>query len=166
MFISDGMRKNLRTKRTRSTYRLGPTTDAGSRPTDFFMISSRLLTSFHFSLARYYKRLNSILDDELFRQGSFKMIGAFDAGQGDRQVWRLTTFKWTLGARKCIAVFNYSDEESGGHIALDDITATDKDYKIQELLGGNEYSRNPQELKSPGLFVWLRPFGMQFFQYT
>uniref|UniRef100_A0A7S0BM75 Glycosyl hydrolase family 13 catalytic domain-containing protein n=1 Tax=Rhodosorus marinus TaxID=101924 RepID=A0A7S0BM75_9RHOD len=115
---------------------------------------------------KYYKRLNAILDDELFRQGSFEMVGAYDAGEGDRQVWRLTTFKWTLGARKCIAVFNYSDEESGGHITLDDITATDKEYKIQELLGGNEYSRNPQELKTKGLFVWLKPFGMQFFQYT
>lgn len=61
---------------------------------------------------------------------------------------------------------NYSEEEAGGHIVCDTMSkGSSGDVDVVELLSEKTYSRNAEELKSKGIFIWLKPWQMQIFEY-
>jgi len=113
----------------------------------------------------FYRKLNNILAEDIFHKGSWRMTNIFDAGRGDRQAWRMSGWTWSHEGDNQLFVANYSDEEAGGHIILEGMTSEGK-VDLKEQFADTSYERDAAELKSEGLFVWLKPWQMQLFKFT
>ncbi|KAJ3271842.1 hypothetical protein HK104_004613 [Borealophlyctis nickersoniae] len=110
----------------------------------------------------FYTRFNTILSHPVFQSGTWTYLDV--VSQQSNTGWRLVAWKWVQGNVHRLVVVNYSEVGGDGRVKLEDLQGSGN-VKVSELLGGNTYDRDANEVRSQGLWVSLEPFSAQIFEY-
>jgi hypothetical protein len=106
-----------------------------------------------------------------FRQGSWTYLNVI---QTDGSSWRLIAYKWTMPDNtsstqptKILCVVNYSDQNGGGKIVLDDAEEKNgsDNIPVTDLLSGTVYWRSAQQMRTDGLVVVVNSWYAQILSY-
>lgn len=106
----------------------------------------------------FYKRLFQILKMNALVDGEFTVLGI----QGSDTI---LTWKWTKGDQHVLVTVNFGDNQSGGFIVCDDAPLNGSTIPVTELFTDVVYNRDPNEMRSQGLFVLLDGYQVQVFNY-
>eukprot|EP00184_Porphyridium_aerugineum_P000794 CAMPEP_0184699102 /NCGR_PEP_ID=MMETSP0313-20130426/5486_1 /TAXON_ID=2792 /ORGANISM="Porphyridium aerugineum, Strain SAG 1380-2" /LENGTH=519 /DNA_ID=CAMNT_0027158137 /DNA_START=105 /DNA_END=1664 /DNA_ORIENTATION=+ len=89
-------------------------------------------------------------------------------GNSDNDPWRCVSWSMIYNTNRYFVVVNYTDADSAARFKLpqvDQAETKDGQVSVFEMMSGKEYKRSHEELKSRGLHVVLRPWGIQVFRY-
>ena len=88
-------------------------------------------------------------------------------GWPDNATWfQLLAWSWTDGAPRALVVVNYAAKPASAmvHPRWDD--APGRSWRVQDLLSGDTYERDGDDVNANGLFVALPPWGSHVFAWT
>jgi hypothetical protein len=79
---------------------------------------------------------------------------------------QLLTWTWTAGGRRALVVVNYADQPATATIRLpwDDLAG--RDWQLDDLLAGQNYERDGDDMSRNGLYVALGPWHSHLFVLT
>ncbi|MER5914512.1 alpha-amylase family glycosyl hydrolase [Streptomyces sp. NPDC001982] len=104
------------------------------------------------SLRDFYGRLVTAVAP--VREGNWRLLTCTGWPDNDSH-HNLLAWSWTAGQERCLVVINYSDRPAQGRVPLPWTDLHGQSCKLTELLAGNTYEREGDELVDPGLFVAL-----------
>ncbi|KAH0786433.1 alpha-amylase family protein [Histomonas meleagridis] len=106
----------------------------------------------------FYNKLYSILNMEALKTGDFTMqtITGSDT---------ILTWKWVKGDSHVLVTVNFSPNQSGGYIICSDAPLSGSTIPVKEMINDVVYDRDPNEMRSNGLFVLLDGYQVQIFEY-
>ena len=109
----------------------------------------------------FYNKFLPIVNQEIFRNGDYTVIYP----EGDSN-WRLICITWKNNdtGEKLLVVVNYTDASGWGLVKLSDISGSGS-IQLKELLSGEVYERNRDEIRSNGLYVGVDAYSSQIFAY-
>ena len=113
-------------------------------------------------LRTFFERLLATVRDSGLRHGDWRALTA--SGWPDNGSFRgLVAFCRTTPSRRHVVVVNLGDAPAQGRIPLpwDDLAGGT--WSLRDLLTDTSYTRDGGELRDPGLFVDLAPFGHHLF---
>jgi glycosidase len=109
-------------------------------------------------LAAWYRRLLATIADHGVRGGTWQLLEA--SGWPDNQSCRnLLAWSWS-GAddARHVVVVNLSRQPAQGRIPLGWPDLPGRDWRLEDLLSGAEFTRDGRELAGPGIYVALEPW--------
>jgi len=102
----------------------------------------------------FYKKLLDILRQPAFRTGNWKLLECTQAWEGNWTHDRYIAFSWNgPGEEKIVVTVNYSPARSQCYIKLPFNYLDNKPWKLDDLLGGDSYEREGNDLFSKGLYL-------------
>lgn len=104
------------------------------------------------SLHDFYDRL--LTATAPVREGDWELLTCTGWPDNDTH-HNLLAWSWTGGQGRYLVVINYSDRPAEGRLPLPWTDLHGQSCKLTELLAGNLYEREGDELVDPGLFVAL-----------
>ncbi|WP_405926606.1 alpha-amylase [Streptomyces sp. NBC_00035] len=104
------------------------------------------------SLRDFYGRLVSAVAP--VREGDWRLLTCTGWPDNDSHD-NLLAWSWTAGQERYLVVINYSDRPAQGRVPLPWADFHGQSCELTELLDGNTYEREGDELVDPGLFVAL-----------
>jgi len=110
-------------------------------------------------LAAWYARLLAALARQRVRAGAWQLLEA--GGWPDNQSCRnLVAWSWTAdnGGGRHVTVVNLSSQPAQARISLDWKDLPGRGWRLTDLLSGQVFDRDGDELAYPGLFVALQPW--------
>ena len=109
----------------------------------------------------FYDKFFNIINKNIFKNGDYTYLYP----EGD-SYWRLICISWRNNdnEEKLLVVVNYTDEKGWGKVKLNDISGSGM-IQLKELLSGECYERNRDEIRNSGLYVGLDAFSAQIFAY-
>jgi Alpha amylase, catalytic domain len=110
-------------------------------------------------LAAWYRRLLAALARHRVRAGAWELLEA-DGWPDNQSCRNLLAWSWTAdeGAGRHVIVVNLSAAPAQGRIRLDWKDLPGRGWRLTDLLGGQAFERDGDELAYPGLFVDLPPW--------
>lgn len=114
----------------------------------------------------FYNMFIPIIADPVFHNGKWTYLQVHNSTQS----YELLAWKWTDESQnqRRLVVINYSGSQGSGQIRLPDAKPTvpgNEDCILTDLLTGNQYKRNVNQLHNEGLFVIINPYWSQIFKY-
>jgi hypothetical protein len=77
----------------------------------------------------------------------------------------LVAWSWSGANRHHLVVVNLSDRPSQGRVRMPALKLDGQSWRLVDLLSGDSYERDGNEMMEPGLFVDLKPWGYHFFEF-
>jgi hypothetical protein len=116
------------------------------------------------SLGQFYQRLLATLRRPVVRDGQWQLLEAARAWEGNGTADCLVAFAWQgPGPERLIVVVNYAPNQSQGSFRLPFADLAARDWRLEDLLGGESYERTGDDLNSHGLYVDLHPWQYHVF---
>ncbi|WP_405910267.1 MULTISPECIES: alpha-amylase [unclassified Streptomyces] len=104
------------------------------------------------SLRDFYGRLVSAVAP--VREGDWRLLTCTGWPDNDSHD-NLLAWSWTAGQERHLVVINYSDRPAQGRVPVPWTDFRGQSCELTELLSGNTYEREGDELVDPGLFIAL-----------
>jgi len=112
----------------------------------------------------FYARLLHAVRDARFCEGDWSLCEI--SGWPDNQSCRnLVSWIWKREDKRHLTVVNLADTASQGRIRVPGLTIARRTWRLVDLLSGNVFDREGDEMTDPGLFVDLPPWGYHFFEF-
>lgn len=111
-------------------------------------------------VVEFYKKLFSILNKECMKTGTFMQMEV----TGD-QASTIMAWKYSKNDEHILVCVNFDENTKSGNIVIDDVPRTGSEIPFTDLITGEVYQRNPDELSTTGLVVVLQHYQVQVFQY-
>ncbi len=112
----------------------------------------------------FYNNFLQIINSDIFKNGNWKMLPVFPAGEGDITHENMLAWMWEMNNEKRLVVVNYSSFVSYCRIKID---LTDYPEKIifNDLINKQQYSRSKDEVREPGLYIKLDGYKFHIFKF-
>jgi hypothetical protein len=114
-------------------------------------------------LSAFYERLLKAINREVFRNGEWRLCER--SGWPDNQsCLNLLAWCWVKDAERYLIVINFRRESAQArvHVPWDELRG--KKWRLNDLLSGESYDRNGDEMRDAGLYVDLKPWQCHLFQ--
>lgn len=106
----------------------------------------------------FYQKLFEILAMDALVDGEFTQL-SIDGSD------TILTWKWVKGEQHILVTVNFGDNQSGGFIVCNDAPLSGSTIPVNELINEVVYNRDPNEMRTKGLFVLLDAYQVQIFNY-
>ena len=113
----------------------------------------------------YYKKLLSIISDDVFIKGEWLLIEPQSAAKNNLSFERFFSWIWHYKNNFRLIVINYSDKTAQCRLHIP-FTIPNEIIVLEDLLTGAEYIRSTTEIKSIGLFIELKAYQSHIFSFT
>lgn len=114
------------------------------------------------TIKTYYDKLLSIVKEDTFIKGNWKMLEPFTAANGNITFQNFFAWEWSFNRKKQIVVINYSELTSQCRLKFD---AEGETIILYDQLNDRTFERSVEEIKKIGLFIELKGFGAHIFTY-
>ncbi|HET9167713.1 MAG TPA: alpha-amylase family glycosyl hydrolase [Candidatus Angelobacter sp.] len=118
-----------------------------------------------YNLSAFYARLLKEVDHDVFRNGYWRLCER--SGWPDNQSCLNTlAWCWAKDSERYLIVINFSDQPAQAlvRVLLDELRG--KTWRLNDLLAGESYDRNGDEMRDSGLYVDLKPWQCHFFKLS
>lgn len=116
------------------------------------------------SLSSFYDCLVDVLKDPAYRDGTWQLLEARPAWEGNESSDAFIAFSWSgPGSQKRLVTVNYAGHPSQCYISLPWKDLAGQTWQFQDRLGKALYTRDGDELSARGLFLDLPPWGYHGF---
>lgn len=109
-------------------------------------------------LQDFYRRLLAALRQPMFRDGTWQLLECTPGWEGNWTHDCLIAFGWRYENQTAVVVVNYADNQSQAHVRLPFTDLAGRDWQLHDLLSGESFAWNGDDLTRGGLFVDLRPW--------
>lgn len=114
-------------------------------------------------LQTFYNKLLEAIDSPVFRNGHWSLCER--AGWPDNSSFQnLVAWNWVKGNDRRLIVVNLSDSSVQARVQVPWRDERGETWRLSDTLSGAAYDREGDEMRSPGLYVELAPWGYSFFQ--
>jgi len=108
-------------------------------------------------LVDFYGRLMKEVTRDVFRDGEWRLCE--QSGWPDNQSHRnVLAWCWVKEGERRLVVVNYCQDAAQARVRLPWAELRGKEWRLDDLLSGEAYERNGDELREPGLYVDLGPW--------
>jgi alpha amylase-like protein len=116
-------------------------------------------------LQAFYDALFDVLADPVVHDGTWRLLEAGAAWEGNQSHDRLVTFSWSTpeGQLTLVAVVNLADTRSQGYVPLAHRELAGRTVTLADRLGSECYARDGDDLLARGLYVDVAPWAHQVF---
>jgi hypothetical protein len=106
-------------------------------------------------LENFYEKLLSVLHEQIFKAGNWKLLECFPAWEGNSSHDNYICFAWetAVGNKKMLVVVNYSPGKSQCYVKLPFNGLNNKTWQLIDLFSGVVYDREGEELQSRGFYL-------------
>ncbi len=112
----------------------------------------------------FYDNFLRIIKSEVFKNGNWKMLHVFPAGEGDNTYENMLAWLWELNNEKRLVVVNYSSFVSHCRIKLN-LNGYPEKILLDDLINNQKYLRTKNEIQEPGLFIKLDAYKYHIFKF-
>jgi hypothetical protein len=114
-------------------------------------------------LQTFYKALLAAIDTPLLRKGQWLLCPC--TGWPDNASYQnLAAWGWVSDDDRCLIVVNLSDGSVQAHVQTPWEEMRGTMWRLVDALSGVTYERDGDEMRGPGLYVDLGPWGCHFFR--
>ncbi len=114
----------------------------------------------------FYARLLPVASDAVLHEGVWTLLQPSPAWEGNVAHRELLAWSWRKADQWVLVVVNYSGAEAQGRIPLPIPDQAQPAITLKDRLQGSAYARDSREMRSPGLYVSLPPWGVHLFSFT
>lgn len=115
------------------------------------------------SLKAFYMRLMQAIQSESIRRGEWQLC--MQSGWPDNQSQEnLLSWCWHKGRERRLIIVNLSSVRSQGRVQVPWQELGGRNWRLLDVLSGQEFERNGSEMKNPGLYVDLEGWITHFFK--
>jgi len=102
--------------------------------------------------------------DARLRDGEWSLCEI--SGWPDNESFRnLLSWRWVRTDRRHLIVANLSARRSQARVRMPGVKPAGRTWRLRDLLSGDEYERDGDEMTDPGLFVDLPPWGYHVLEF-
>lgn len=113
-------------------------------------------------LKEFYKRVFELVSEPIFYDGSWQLCECL--GWPDNSSFQnLLAWTWKGEKEYRLIVINYCGYESQGKVRLSYEELEGLQWRLDDLLSGEQFEREGNEMTGQGLYVGLKPWGFHFF---
>ncbi|MBD1913353.1 MULTISPECIES: alpha-amylase family glycosyl hydrolase [unclassified Leptolyngbya] len=116
-------------------------------------------------LEEFYKRLLQTLKQPLFREGTWQLLEAQPAWDGNWTADNAIAFGWTDDKHHGLVVVNYAPHQSQFYVSLP-FNDLDSTIHLEDLMHSNSYDRPDSTIHPAGLYFDLPPWGYGVFELS
>jgi len=116
------------------------------------------------TLQAFYKKLLGVVAAPIFHEGRWALCER--TGWPDNSSYQnLVASSWANGEDRYLIIVNLSPNAAQGRIEVpwDDLRG--KTWRLHDPLAGDSYDRSGDEMRDPGLFVDVKPWGCHLFRF-
>jgi hypothetical protein len=114
-------------------------------------------------LRHFYETLLKATDRPVFRDGEWTLCKR--SGWPDNASFQdLVVWHWLGAEERYVVVVNFANSSAQARIQIPWTSADDGKWQLLDMMSGALYERAGAEMRSPGLFVDLKPWGYHFLQ--
>jgi len=125
-------------------------------------LSRRPWEVIHREIKNYYKKIFSIVSELAFYQGSWRLCECF--GWPDNSSFQnLLAWVWKGEKEHFLIVINFCPHDAQGKVRLPIEEIEGFQWRLTDLLSGESYEREGNEMTGQGLYVGLKPWSSHFF---
>ena len=115
------------------------------------------------SLKEFYVTLFRFIDTSIFRQGDWTLFHC--TGWPDNSTYQnLLAWSWIKENDHYLVIINFSRIPAQGRVQVLWDELREKTCRLLDTFSGETYGRNGDEMRDPGLYVGLIPWGFHFFR--
>jgi hypothetical protein len=114
-------------------------------------------------IRQFYDRLLSICDQDVFHNGTWKLMEATEAYEKDVSYTNILAWSWHYKGQVKIVVTNYSPNSARSWIRPQLTIEGDSTLELEDELTGTKYNREIAEFKEKGLYIDLEPYHSHIF---
>jgi glycosidase len=115
-------------------------------------------------LQAFYRRLLRATADDAFRNGEWRLCER--TGWSDNASFaNLVAWCWARNDGRYLIVVNLSDVQSQGNVRVPWNELTGHTWHLEDALTGQDFERRGDDMREPGLYVDLPPWGSHIFQF-
>jgi hypothetical protein len=115
------------------------------------------------SIRSFYRKLLDSINSPVFREGEWNLCER--SGWPDNSSFlNMVAWSWSKGNRWYLIVVNLSDTVSQARIRLPWPGLREQTVRLEDVLSGDRYDRNGDEMDREGMYVELRPWAYHFFR--
>ena len=112
----------------------------------------------------FYRKLLHAVRDARLRDGEWSLCEI--SGWPDNESFRnLLSWRWVRTDRRHLIVANLSARRSQARVRMPGVKPAGRTWRLRDLLSGDEYERDGDEMTDPGLFVDLPPWGYHVLEF-
>jgi hypothetical protein len=112
----------------------------------------------------FYRTLLESVRDARLREGTWNLCEL--SGWPDNESFRnFVAWTWLGADRHHLIVVNLSDHQSQGRVRMPGLNLSGRSWQLVDLLSGDVFERDGNEMTDPGLYVDLRPWGYHFLEF-
>ena len=111
----------------------------------------------------FYHWLLDAINAPVFRDGQWALCNC--AGWPDNSSYQnLVAWTWVKDNDRHLIIVNLSDSAAQAHVQVPWEELREKTWRLVDVLSGQTYERNGDEMRDPGLYVELKPWNCYFFR--
>jgi glycosidase len=112
----------------------------------------------------FYRTLLESVRDARLREGTWNLCEL--SGWPDNESYRnFVAWIWAGADRHHLIVVNLSERQSQGRVRMPGLNLSGRSWQLVDLLSGDVFERDGNEMTDPGLYVDLRPWGYHFLEF-
>jgi len=109
----------------------------------------------------FYRELLKAINLPPLREGEWKLC-EWEGWPDNHSYRNLVAWCWRKELQHCLVVVNFSGWMSQGRVRLPWNDLAGQSYHLADAFSGDIYIRDGAEMRDPGLFVDLEPWGFHF----
>ena len=118
------------------------------------------------TVKEFYRRLLAVLRHPLVRSGSWQLLEASPAWEGNWTSDCFLAFAWEApGPERLLVAVNYSPHQSQCYVRLPFSGLAGRPWKLRDLTGEAVHEREGDELHSRGLYLDMLPWQYHVFEF-
>ena len=111
----------------------------------------------------FYHWLLDAINAPVFREGQWALCKR--TGWPDNSSYQnLVAWSWVKDKDRYLIIVNLSDSAAQGHVQLAWDELQGKSWRLVDVLSGQTFERNGDEMREQGLYVDLKPWNCHFFR--
>ena len=115
-------------------------------------------------LREFYRTLLNSVQDARLRDGAWSLCEL--SGWPDNESFRnLVAWSWAGNGKHHLVVVNLAERYSQGRVRMPGLNLSGRSWRLVDLLSGDVFERDGDEMTDPGLFVDLKPWGYHFLEF-
>jgi hypothetical protein len=118
-------------------------------------------------LKQFYARLLAVLRRPVVRDGQWQLLECIPAWEGNWTWDCFVAFVWQrAGGERLLVAVNYAPHQSQCYIRLPFTDLDNGHWRLENLLGDEQYNRDGNDLRSQGLYLDVPPWHCHAFTMT
>jgi len=116
-------------------------------------------------LKEFYKNLLTILQQEIFKKGTWQLLQCNSAWEGNQSFESFIIFSWQFDGNNSILIcVNYAGNSSQCYLKLPFEELKNQCWKLKDLMNDITYERDGNEMKENGLYLDMSPWQYHVFE--